>query len=95
MATIDFGVYVIELEGEPDSVYVGHTAKTFDERLAQHNEAGDLSARIFRRGVRGRRLREDLHGHLPRFATREEAKRQERRLANQLRHRGHNVNVGI
>ena len=95
MRTIDYGVYVIELNSEPGAVYVGHTAKAFDERLAQHNAGGLLAARIFKNGARGTRLREDLHGDLPRFATRDEAKRAERRLANQLDHRGLNVTVGI
>ena len=90
-----FGVYVIELDDEPNAVYVGSTAKAFDERLAQHNEGGRMAARVFRRGACGRRLREDLHGHLPRFDEREEARRAERRLANQLAHRGFAVTVGI
>ena len=95
MSITTYGVYAIELEGEPGAVYVGHTAKTLDERLAEHNAGGDGAARIFRRGARGSRLREDLHGDLPRYATRNEAKRAERRLANQLKHRGLKVTVGI
>lgn len=94
MTSADFGVYVIELDDERGTLYVGSTSKPFDERLAQHNAAGPLAARPFRRGAHGR-LRADLHGHLARFAERHEAERAERRLANQLRHRGHQVHVGI
>ena len=64
MEPTTYGVYVIQLDRGPHAVYVGSTAKPFHERLAQHNEAGRLAARIFRRGVRGVRLREDLHRHL-------------------------------
>lgn len=90
-----YGVYVIELEGEPNAVYVGSTVKPFEERMAQHNEGGRLAARIFRNGARAARLREDIHGKLPRFDERQRARRAERRLANQLAHRGFNVTVGI
>lgn len=95
MTSIDFGVYVIELDDERGTLYVGSTCKPFDERLAQHNAAGPLAARPFKRGARGVCLRRDLHGHLPRFDERHQAERAERRLANQLEHRGHRVRVGI
>ncbi len=93
MNQIEFGVYAIELHGQPNAVYVGETCKPFDERLAQHHAGGRLAARVFRHGGRGH-LREDLHGHLPRYATRAEARRAERRLANQLKARGWRVHVG-
>ena len=95
MEPTTYGVYVIQLDRDPNAVYVGSTAKPFHERLAQHNEAGRLAARIFRRGVRGVRLREDLHRHLDRFDERQQARRAERRLANQLKARGFDVTVGI
>ncbi|MCU0259103.1 MAG: GIY-YIG nuclease family protein [Solirubrobacteraceae bacterium] len=96
MTSRTYGVYVIELDRGPGAVYVGSTGKSFDERMAQHNEGGPKAAQVFRRrGARGLRLRDDLHGHLPRFDDRDVAERAERRLANQLRHRGFDVTAGI
>lgn len=88
-----FHTYVIELTTIPGAVYVGETSKTPEERLAQHHEAGRLAARVFRRGARGR-LRPDLCGRRASFATREAAKRAERRLAERLERRGWRVYWG-
>ena len=83
MARRDYGVYVIELND--GSLYVGSTAKAFEERLAQHQAGGRLAGKVGRRAFK--RLRPDLYGQLPRFPKRHQAQRAERKLTNSLRHR--------
>jgi hypothetical protein len=60
-----FGVYVIELDGNSNHVYVGQTWYLPEERLAQHNTGFAVfhAARPFKAGARGR-LRPDLYAHI-------------------------------
>jgi len=66
-------------------VYVGQTACTPEERLAQHL-AGIRSSRIVKEF--GVRLRPRLYANVGPFETRAESERAETRLAEKLRRRG-------
>jgi hypothetical protein len=90
-----YGVYVIELDGNANHVYVGQTWYLPEERLAQHNTgfAAFHAARPFKRGARGR-LRPDLYAHLPRFRTQRQAEALEARWALELKKQGFRVEGG-
>jgi predicted GIY-YIG superfamily endonuclease len=87
-----YGVYVIELEGSPNSLYVGYSYRTAEERLQEHL-SGHNAAGCFKHGARGR-LRPDLYEHLPRFASRRSAEQAVRQLAGELSKRGWFVEGG-
>jgi hypothetical protein len=90
-----FGVYIIELDGNPNYLYVGQTWYDPAERLAQHNTgfAAFHAARPFKRGSRGR-LRPDLYAHLPRFKSQPGAEALEARTAMELKRAGFRVEGG-
>jgi predicted GIY-YIG superfamily endonuclease len=69
-------------------VYVGQTARTPEERFAQH-KAGVRSSRFVREF--GVRLRPRLYANVGPFETRAEAERAEGKLAEKLRRRGYSV----
>jgi hypothetical protein len=69
-------------------VYVGQTARTPEERFAQHL-AGKRSSRIVREF--GVRLRPRLYRNWGPYATRAESEAAEKRLAEKLRGRGYVV----
>jgi hypothetical protein len=66
-------------------LYVGQTARTPEERFAQHR-AGVRSSRIVREY--GVRLRPRLYANVGPFETRAESERAEVKLAEKLRRRG-------
>src|SRR4051794_6930892 len=82
-----YGVYVIEIDGHPKQVYVGHSAHSPEARLAQHLARGRLAAKVFKRGATGK-LRPDLYQHIKRFSSRPAAEQAERALASELRAAG-------
>ena len=90
-----FGVYVIELEHNPNHVYVGQTWYLPEERLAQHNTglAAFHAARPFKHGAQGT-LRRDLFGHLPRYTTQSQAEAMEAAVARELKKLGFRVEGG-
>jgi len=90
-----YGVYVIELDHNPNHVYVGQTWYLPEERLAQHNTgfAAFHAARPFKRGARGR-LRPDLYAHIPRVRRQDQAEALETRTATWLRRAGFRVEGG-
>jgi predicted GIY-YIG superfamily endonuclease len=69
-------------------VYVGQTAKSPEERFAQHL-AGKRSSRIVREY--GVQLKPRLYRNVGPFGTRAEAEAAEKRLAEKLRRRGYAV----
>jgi predicted GIY-YIG superfamily endonuclease len=87
-----YGVYVIEIDGDRWTVYVGQTYLTPEERFRQHQE-GIHSAPSLRNAVK-LELRPDLYKHLPRLKTRLEAEKAERDLANRLKDLGYMVEGG-
>ena len=66
-------------------LYVGQTARTPEERFAQHL-AGTKASRIVKEY--GVRLRPRLYANVGPFATRAESERAETMLADKLRRRG-------
>ncbi len=90
-----YGVYIVELDGNPNHLYVGQTWYLPEERLAQHHTgfAAFHAARIFKRGVRGR-LRPDLYLQLPRVRSQAQAEALEARTAMELRRLGFRVEGG-
>ena len=66
-------------------LYVGQTARTPEERFAQHL-AGTKSSRIVKEY--GVRLRPRLYANVGPFETRAESERAETKLAEKLRRRG-------
>ncbi len=91
-----YSVYVIQLSraavDEPCTlapVYVGQTAHTPEERFAQHKAGGRLANGKACRY--GERLRLDLTKDIGPFATRAEAERAERALAEALERQGRRV----
>ena len=91
-----YSVYIIELARtctkKPCALaplYVGQTAHTPEERFAQHKAGGRLAAgRPHRFGVR---LRYDLMTGIGPFASRDQAERAEKAVAEALERRGHRV----
>ena len=90
-----FRVYVIELDGNKNHVYVGQTWYAPEERLAQHltGLAVFHAARPFKRGAWGD-LRPDLYQHLPILKTQAEAEKLEWQWAMELRKAGFRVEGG-
>jgi hypothetical protein len=91
-----YTVYIIELSRdcvrEPCAfapVYVGQTAHAPEHRFAQHKAGGRLAAG--KPHCFGVRLRYDLMKGIGPFATRQEAERAERAVADALKKRGHRV----
>jgi hypothetical protein len=89
-------VYVIELTDEAGPrlnprracVYVGQSVHTPDERFRQHKAGYKASRKVQRHG---RWLRRKLYEQYNPIATREEAEKMERWLAEYLRERGFTV----
>lgn len=90
-----YGVYVIELDRNPNHVYVGQTWYQPEERLAQHNTGYAVfhAAKAFKAGARGT-LRRDLYGHLPRYGTQAQSEAIEASLAMHLKKQGFRVEGG-
>jgi len=91
-----YTVYIIELSRactkKPCAlapVYVGQTAHSPEHRFAQHKAGGQLAApKAHRFGVR---LRYDLMSGIASCATRRDAERMEKAVAEALERRGHRV----
>jgi predicted GIY-YIG superfamily endonuclease len=91
-----YTVYVIELSRactkKPCALaplYVGQTAHSPEQRFDQHKAGGKLAAgKPYRYG---RRLRYDLMKGIGPFASRSEAERAEKAVAEALEKRGHRV----
>ena len=95
MKKTKYHVYVIELRTPKGvakrglgDVYVGSSALSPPERLQHHRTSPKGSRHVRRRGVR---LLPRLYQGIPTFATREEAKRAEKHLANALHSQGYKV----
>lgn len=90
-----YGVYIIELDGNKNHLYVGQTWYEPHERLAQHNTgfAAFHAARPFKRGARGT-LRPDLYAHLQRFRSQAQAEALEAQVARELTRQGFRVEGG-
>jgi len=90
-----YGIYIIELDHNPNHLYVGQTWYLPEERLAQHNTgfAAFHAARPFKAGARGR-LRPDLYRHLPRVRSQSQAEALEAQVARDLRRAGFRVEGG-
>ncbi len=92
-----YRVYVIELDDslrngtDKPAVYVGYSAKTPEERFAQHLRGERASRHVRDHGVR---LRPRLYRSYPAATSRPEAEALERHLADRLRRRGFTVNGG-
>jgi predicted GIY-YIG superfamily endonuclease len=87
-----YGVYVLQIDDDPDWVYVGYSYRPPEERLAEHM-SGHNAAWVFKRGHRGS-LRRDLYRNLPRHRSRIAAIEAEAALAANLRRRGFRVEGG-
>lgn len=90
--TYTYCVYVLEIDGDPYSVYVGQTYLSPQERLEQHRN-GIHSARSIRKAVK-LELRPDLYEDIPRLKTRDEALKAEYDLAKKLKDYGYIVEGG-
>lgn len=90
-----YGVYVIELNNDPNHVYVGQSSYPPEQRLQQHLTGSIVrhAAKVFRRGATGR-LRPDLYSYLERLKTSREALKMEALLAQDLREEGFKVEGG-
>ena len=73
-------------------LYVGQTAHTPEHRFEQHKAGGKLAAGKPHRY--GTRLRFDLMKNIPPLATRKDAERAEKAVAEALERRGHRVYWG-
>jgi hypothetical protein len=90
-----YGVYVVELDDNPNHVYVGQSWYEPEERLAQHDTgfAAFHAARPFKAGARGK-LRRDLIRQIPRYKLQNEAEAMEAKVAIQLKKLGFRVEGG-
>jgi len=91
-----YSVYVIQLSRDVldeactlAPVYVGQTAHTPEQRFEQHKAGGRLAAS--KAYAFGERLRPDLTAGIGPFATRDEAERAEKALAEALERQGRRV----
>ncbi|MEK9810454.1 MAG: hypothetical protein VW362_08400 [Candidatus Nanopelagicales bacterium] len=75
-------------DGKP-LVYVGHTSKTIEERLADHLEGGETSSRLVRKYFR--RTMPGESEDLPVYRSRRKALMLEQETADELRSRGWGV----
>jgi predicted GIY-YIG superfamily endonuclease len=97
MAEPTYRVYVIELDdslrkgNDKPAVYVGYSAKSPQERFAQHLRGERASRHVRDHGVR---LRPRLYRAYPAAASRPEAETLERHVADRLRRRGFTVYGG-
>ena len=97
MSETMFRVYVIELDDalrkgtDKPAVYVGQSAKTPEERFAQHLR-GERASRYVR--DHGIRLRPRLYNAYLPVKTRAEAEAVEKHVADRLRRRGSTVYGG-
>ncbi len=97
MADPVYRVYLIELDEslrkgtEKPAVYVGYSAKTPQERFAQHLRGERASRHVRDHGVR---LRPRLYQAYPVATSRPEAEALERHVADRLRRRGFTVYGG-
>ncbi|HSX00958.1 MAG TPA: hypothetical protein VLF67_01835 [Candidatus Saccharimonas sp.] len=91
-----FGVYVIEIGGNANHLYVGQSWYSPEERLRQHltGYAAFHAAKPFKhKNVTGK-LRPDIYTQLPRYRTQAEAEKAEAWTALQLRKAGFRVEGG-
>jgi predicted GIY-YIG superfamily endonuclease len=92
-----YRVYVIELDDslrkgtDKPAVYVGYSVRSPEERFAQHLRGERASRHVRDHGVR---LRPRLYRAYPAAASRPEAERLERHVADRLRRRGFTVYGG-
>ena len=103
MSKYTYGIYVIlldnkvleiprfasrspEYDPDLDCYYVGMSAKSPEERFRQHKN--NCKSNYFVREF-GIQLVPELYENIPRFPTREEAKKKEEELAKELRELGH------
>ncbi len=91
MTDRSYGVYVIEIENLEKSLYVGQSALTPEDRLAQHLAGYKSNSEVRKNGGF---LRPDLYAEYPRFAVREQAEELEALLAKYLRLEGWTVYGG-
>lgn len=91
-----YEVYVIELDYEPDHVYVGQSSYSPELRLMRHltHDKQFQAAKIFRGAVQDGTLRPDLSSHLPTYEIESESKKAEKLLSEQLREQGFRVEGG-
>lgn len=91
-----YGLYVIEINDNPNHLYVGQSWYLPEERLAQHltGFAAFHAARIFKRSGTTGKLRPDIFGHLPRYKTQAQAEAMEAQAARELKHAGFRVEGG-
>lgn len=90
-----YGVYVIELDGNHNHLYVGQTWYSPEERLRQHltGYAVFHAARPFKKGAIGK-LRPDLYEHIPRYPSQPQAEAKEASWAMELKRAGYRVEGG-
>ena len=89
-------IYIVELSRDCTKqacalapLYVGQTAHTPEQRLAQHKAGGKLAAnKVHKFGIK---LRVDLMKGIGPYATRKEAEAAEKAVAEALQKRGHLV----
>ncbi|RLB60694.1 MAG: ribose-5-phosphate isomerase [Deltaproteobacteria bacterium] len=77
-----------DYQGVKPCVYVGHTAKTPEERFAQHSAGKRSSSFVKQHGIR---LKPKLYERYQPSATRKEAEAKEQWLAEKIRSRGYGV----
>jgi len=87
-----YQVYVIELNNDPRTVYVGQTKYSPDERLRQHR-LGYNSASIVRKAEKVK-LRPDLFAHIEEVYTKPDSLHLESEVAEYLRWKGYKVYGG-
>jgi len=95
-ASRTYSVYIVELSRACTKqacalapLYVGQTAHTPEQRLAQHKAGGKLAAsKVHKFGIR---LRVDLMKGIGPFGTRKQAEAAEQAVAEALQKRGHLV----
>jgi predicted GIY-YIG superfamily endonuclease len=83
-----WGVYVIEIHGLANTLYVGQSGLPPTKRLKNHLRGYKANPVVHRQGGH---LRWDLFKHIPRFDTWDESLTGEARLAEELRLKGFKV----
>lgn len=85
-------VYVIELDNNPNKVYVGQSVYEPEKRLEQHKAGHNSALKVYK--AKSRKLRPDIYGKIEKIYDNEEAKAKEAQLAKELKVKGFEVHGG-
>lgn len=82
-------VYVIELDNNPNKVYVGQSIYEPKKRLEQHKAGHNSALKVYK--AKNHKLRPDIYSKIEKIYSIEDARCKEAYLAENLRNKGYTV----